>query len=98
MLKLWIMPYSLNKIFELKLLKRPNGKPYKSINSIQAILRARKFTKKPTPHGKSYMLTDQDIEKLQNLINKNKGIWNTPTTTKSNTSGSSVAKANQQET
>lgn len=69
--------YSQNKIFELKLLKRPNGKPYRSINSIQRILQDRKFTKKPTPFGKSYLLSMEDLEKLQNLINKNKGIWNT---------------------
>lgn len=76
------------QIAKQKLLKDIEGRPYTSPNSITKLVREKLKKKSKIIDGKQrYELTEEDITKLQNLINKHKGIWNTPTTTKSNTSG-----------
>lgn len=87
--------YSVRQIYTKKLLKKKNGKKY-SKRSLEELVR-RHFTPTIGRYGLGYNLTDEDLKTLQNIINTER-IWNTPITTKSNTSGSSVDKANQQET
>ena len=79
--------FSLKQIIKQKLLLSPSGKPYKSKNTLARLVQ-KHFTLKKTGLTVSYNLTEKDLEKLQALINKNKGIWNklTSTSGKKNTS------------
>ena len=89
--------YSVKQIAKLGLLKAPDGTTYDSETSVTRIVKMGKHKKVNTKNGLGFLLTEDDIRKLQNLINKRNGIWNTPMTIKSNTSGRSAGKANQQE-
>lgn len=68
--------FSLKQIVKQKLLTRPNGKPYTSKNTLARLVQ-KHFKLKKTGLTVSYNLTEEDLEKLQNLINKHNGIWNT---------------------
>ena len=69
--------YSVKQIAKLGLLKAPDGTPYTSKNTVALLVRSKHKIKK-VPRGYGYLLTEDDIRKLQNLINKRNGIWNQP--------------------